>query len=269
MVDPRFPVNDRRRVLEQYATGDGLAARQAIYRHRVGPAVDLVGTAGDLLADHTADAPSSPAVADIGCGNGRYTESLRERFPAAEVTAVDLSPGILADLDGPKVVADAQDLPFADESLDAVLAMHMLYHVPDVDRALREFSRVLRPDGVLLASTIGTDHLEEIWELFSAAAGTEVRFADAENHPFNSANAADVLGASFPHVESVPMNGVLAVPDPEPVLAYLATARSFTAFSEAEFGEILLGVERALKDHFRVEETLRVRTSAEMYRCCL
>jgi len=51
------------------------------------------------------------------------------------------------------IAGDAQWLPFADASFDCILAMHMLYHVPDRDLAIAEMRRVLRPGGVLLALT--------------------------------------------------------------------------------------------------------------------
>jgi ubiquinone/menaquinone biosynthesis C-methylase UbiE len=43
--------------------------------------------------------------------------------------------------------ADAQALPFRDASFDAVIANHMLYHVPDISRSLGEVRRVLKPSG--------------------------------------------------------------------------------------------------------------------------
>ena len=55
--------------------------------------------------------------------------------------------------------ASVAALPFAAGTFDAVLAMHMLYHAPDVTAAVVELRRVLRPGGVVLASTLSGDHL--------------------------------------------------------------------------------------------------------------
>ncbi|MGE3275953.1 MAG: class I SAM-dependent methyltransferase [Vicinamibacterales bacterium] len=57
--------------------------------------------------------------------------------------------------------AVAESLPFANGSFDAVLAMNVLHHVPDLPGAVREFARVLRPEGRLVCSEPGTRHLEE------------------------------------------------------------------------------------------------------------
>jgi SAM-dependent methyltransferase len=70
--------------------------------------------------------------------------------PDLRALGLDLSPGM-----GPAAVADAQRLPLPDASAEAVLAMHMLHHVPDIDRAVAEMARVLRPGGVALAASNG------------------------------------------------------------------------------------------------------------------
>ncbi len=67
--------------------------------------------------------------------------------------------------------ADAQDLPFADSSFDVVIANQMIYHVPDPSRALREFARVLRAGGVLMASTVGPGHLRELFRIEASVFG--------------------------------------------------------------------------------------------------
>ena len=63
------------------------------------------------------------------------------------------------------VAADATRLPFPDDTFDAVIAMHMLYHVADQERAIAEFHRVLRPGGTLLVTTNGIDNMRELYRL--------------------------------------------------------------------------------------------------------
>ncbi|MBA2446217.1 MAG: class I SAM-dependent methyltransferase [Nocardioidaceae bacterium] len=59
-------------------------------------------------------------------------------------------------------VADVMRLPWADSSFDAVVAMWMRYHVPDLHQGLAEIRRALRPGGVFVAATNGNDHLVEL-----------------------------------------------------------------------------------------------------------
>jgi SAM-dependent methyltransferase len=106
-------------------------------------------------------------VLDVGCGDGR----LASLYGAAEVICVDSSEAAVAaararGLDAR--LADAEQLPFADESFDVVTASHMLYHVPDQDRALAEFVRVLRPAGRFAGIYNTREHLRELWRVVGA-----------------------------------------------------------------------------------------------------
>ena len=76
--------------------------------------------------------------------------------------------------DVPLLVSDAQTLPFASNSFDVALAMHMLYHVPDRAQALAEMRRVVRPGGVVLALTNSEAHFLELDELLIACADTTI-----------------------------------------------------------------------------------------------
>lgn len=116
-------------------------------------------------------------VLEVGCGTGNVWRQNAARMPAdVALVLSDLSPGMLAEtrarLAGlplaPELrAADAQALPFADESFDLVVANHMLYHVPDRARALAEVRRVLRRGGRLVAGTNHWTHLLELRELLT------------------------------------------------------------------------------------------------------
>lgn len=120
------------------------------------------------------DLPGNARILEVGTGSGALWQVNADRIPPGwEITLTDLSPGMLADAERTLSPlrsfafrqADAQDLPFPDASFDAVLANHMLYHVPDRPRALSELRRVLRPGGRLYAATNGRGHLKELREL--------------------------------------------------------------------------------------------------------
>lgn len=89
-------------------------------------------------------------VLDVGAGSGFVTEELLRR--GAEVVAVDASRAMVDELTRrfPRAssrVADAEALPFADASFDAVFANMCLHHVERPAVALSEMARVLRPGG--------------------------------------------------------------------------------------------------------------------------
>jgi SAM-dependent methyltransferase len=98
-------------------------------------------------------APHGP-VLEVGCGEGRVIRDLRAR--GYEPTGVDVSPTMIhhaqeADPDGRYVVADASRLPFAEESFALVVAFNSLMDIDDLDGAVAEAARVLRPGGRLCA----------------------------------------------------------------------------------------------------------------------
>ncbi|HUA75579.1 MAG TPA: class I SAM-dependent methyltransferase [Solirubrobacteraceae bacterium] len=94
--------------------------------------------------------PPDPTVLDVGCSTGYLLEDLRASLPDARLIGVDLVPSGLRVAhenvpDAELLLADACELPLADESVDAALSANLLEHVPDDERALREMARVLRP----------------------------------------------------------------------------------------------------------------------------
>ena len=116
--------------------------------------------------------PDGARVLELGCGPARLWRENLERVPSSwEVTLTDFSAGMIAEAEAnlPSsfafAVADAQALPFEDDAFDMVIANHMLYHVPDLSKALSEVRRVLKPGGRLFAATNGKNHMRELDDL--------------------------------------------------------------------------------------------------------
>ena len=93
---------------------------------------------------------------EIGAGTGYFSLNLLQAGVVAQATCTDISPGMVSTLatnarrlglDVKTARADAESLPFADESFDLVLGHAVLHHLPDLSRAFAEFHRVLRPGG--------------------------------------------------------------------------------------------------------------------------
>jgi SAM-dependent methyltransferase len=93
---------------------------------------------------------------EIGAGTGYFSLNLLQAGHVREATCTDISPGMVAalsanarrlGLDVRATRADAESLPFPDESFDLVLGHAVLHHLPDLRRAFAEFNRVLAPGG--------------------------------------------------------------------------------------------------------------------------
>ncbi|EOM76291.1 class I SAM-dependent methyltransferase [Rhodococcus rhodnii] len=113
------------------------------------------------------DLPYERAL-ELGCGTGFFLLNLMQSGVAAKGSVTDLSPGMVKvalrnaenlglDVDGR--VADAETIPYEDDTFDLVVGHAVLHHIPDVEQSMREVLRVLKPGGRFVfagePSTIG------------------------------------------------------------------------------------------------------------------
>src|SRR6185312_4390803 len=93
---------------------------------------------------------------EVGAGTGFFSLNLKQAGILNEVHVTDLSPGMVeaaranAELLGFEVegrVADAERIPYDDNTFDVVVGHAVIHHIPDVEAAFREMLRVLRPGG--------------------------------------------------------------------------------------------------------------------------
>jgi SAM-dependent methyltransferase len=211
-----------------YADPSGLAARASLYDFQE-PYIDLQSEALAALGDL-----DGRVVGDVGCGSGRYLGALTEA--GARVIGVDLSVGMLAGVSDPAplVAADSQSLPLADASLDIVMMMHMLYHVPDPARALAEAARVLRRSGRLLVATNGRRHLAEMNELWLPLldrTGLRLSLEDAGlvNPRVTADEALPFVTEQFGTADMHWLRSSVIVTDPAPVVRHVASTTAAQA----------------------------------------
>ena len=152
-------LDDPRIVHDEYANEGALLARRSAYERAV-----YEGSRGPWEVMLAAVADAAPRrVLDVGCGPGDIAERIAREITRT-VIAVDISPRMVELTSARGVdarVADVQDLPFEDESFDVALAAWMLFHVPELDRALAELRRVLVRGGHLVAITNSEQHMAE------------------------------------------------------------------------------------------------------------
>jgi len=93
--------------------------------------------------------PTGKFVLDVGCGKGRFARILAERHPGARMCGLDLSPAMLGYVPAPIVrcAGSMTELPFADASFDGAYATESLEHAVEIDRAVAEICRVVKPGG--------------------------------------------------------------------------------------------------------------------------
>jgi ubiquinone/menaquinone biosynthesis C-methylase UbiE len=88
-------------------------------------------------------------VLDAGCGKGRFARVLAERYPEASIVAFDLAEAMLRHVPpGIRPCAGSMTaLPFPSDHFDCAYATESLEHAVDIDAAVAEMCRVLKPDG--------------------------------------------------------------------------------------------------------------------------
>jgi SAM-dependent methyltransferase len=257
--------DERFRSGENYTNIENLKARQSYYDYKT-PNHDLQG----IVSQHIGAGAS--LILDVGCGNGNYVRRLREDFPDAEVVAVDRSATMMEAIEEPTVVADVADLPFQTDVADAVLAMHMLYHVDDIQAALDELQRVLSPDGVMFVSTLAEDDKEEYAWLWREAAleALGVDVGDVRSvvlDRFSLETAQHLMEERFASVRLHDLPGVVDLPEAEPLLAAYRSTRSFSALGDADFDKVMGVMEDRLAEHFTGRDSLRITAHTGILEC--
>ncbi|MFF3497977.1 class I SAM-dependent methyltransferase [Streptomyces sp. NPDC003247] len=259
-------VTDRGRLAgSAYSSDRDLAARQSLYRWQT-PRHDLPGIVAEKLSGVRG------RVVDVGCGNGTFMQRLRRDRPDLHLLGLDIAPGILTGVPGPVAVADATRLPLATGSVDAALALHMLYHVPDIPQAVRELSRVVARDGLVIASTnSGRDKagLDDLWQ---RAAGDVL---GVERGParislsarFTLEKAPAFLGEGFGRVETIELPGTITVRDPEPVIAHMASYQAWADQHDVPFEATIERARTVLVEHIARYGTFEVTCLGGMLVC--
>jgi ubiquinone/menaquinone biosynthesis C-methylase UbiE len=188
-------------------------------------------------------------VLEIGCGPGDlWSENIDRLDPSWRLTLADLSERMV-DPACPRlgrharfVVADARDLPFADGAFDVVVANHVLYHVPELPRALDEIVRVLVPQGRLVATTVGDGHLAELRELLGDRAPWS-----RNSERFGLETGPAKLAPWFERVVRSDYEDAFRVTEVEPLLDYLLSTTIARSLGAADVEELRGELERRIE----------------------
>ena len=219
--------------------------------------------------DQLLQLPDNANIMELGCGSGVLWKETSQRIPAGwTITLSDLSDGMLDSAWRNLVITgrsfkferiDAQSIPYADGTFDAVIANHMLYHVPDRRRALKEVRRVLKDEGILFASTLGKNHMREMWDLLERV-GSVKRYMVTS--AFTLENGKEQVQEFFPHVELSHYPDNLRVTDVSAMMAYIRSMASTAEFQEDAFRLI----ERELKETMKQNGDIFIEKAAVLFK---
>jgi SAM-dependent methyltransferase len=218
-------------------------------------------------------------VADVGCGNGFDLRQIVPQGWCGRAIGIDLSAGMLRSLEDlcqsgrlSLVQADAQRLPLPDGSVDVAMAMHMLYHVPDVAAAIRELRRITKPGGTVLASTNGPAHLAEIAALMDGAIsrqlGGPVKTTPADS--FTTQTGTALLSREFSSVALRTADVPLSIPSAQPVITYVASIREPTLAlvrKPLDFDAVLDDIAMKVEEAIQAQGSFRATAHMGVFVC--
>ena len=164
---------------------------------------------------------------ELGCGNGKLWQENKIDLRNREIFLSDISEGMVEEVrnklgsDFNCIVADAEKIPFKDAYFDSIIANHVLFYLNDLNRGLKEISRVLKPNGVLYCSTYGKSHMKEITDIVQSFDSR----INLSNHSlydvFGLENGEDILKKYFTSVQRMDYQDSLEITESKPLIDYI------------------------------------------------
>ncbi len=185
-------------------------------------------------------------ILELGCGNGNQWQGHIDRLPTDNTLVLsDFSEGMVKmvwekysyhkNILSQKI--DIQEIPFPDHCFDVVIANHMLYHVPDLSKAISEVHRVLRSGGKFYAATNGNGgmrtYLHHVRKLIHPNAP-----ALSDGFSFNLQNGTELLSKYFCDVKCYHFEDSLHITDTQDLIDWMKSMIAISDYSESDFDKL-------------------------------
>jgi len=262
--------NNTEEMKKQYASYNNLGNRVLLHQLY---SVNKLGWTNWVFQNYQLS--SNQHILELGCGNAGIWSSNINKIPKGIMLKLtDFSEGMLevaknntAEI-GDSVeysVVDAQSIPYGEDVFDVVIANHMLYHVPNIHKALNEISRVIKPSGVFYATTVGKENLKEINDLLH---GFDARVDFAVDHiaeAFGLETGEKILSQHFNQVELLRYDDSLHITDPKPLVDYILSSQSIGNVNEIIVGAEIERFSRYIDTIFSKSGYINVKKDAGMF----
>jgi len=240
-------MNDTAAVRQQYATNQNLSTRISIHEKY---STNKQGFGNWIFSNYRIN--NGAKVLELGCGTGDMWKNRTDTIRACgKFVLSDFSEGMVkyafetvGSCGAEYRVIDIQDIPYENGTFDVVIANMMLYHVPDIDKALREVQRVLKPDGRFYCATYGEHGIIE----YLASVLSDYGIKDTVNKNFTLQNGAEILGRAFENVRKLEYTDALAVTDINDMVDYIYSMTSMTVLQSVPKPLIAEALSKHLED---------------------
>ena len=224
--------NDAEAVKTQYSSSNGLNTRISFHDMY---STNKFGYSNWIYSNY--EIPEGAKVLELGCGTGSMWaghDDLIEKIGMLILS--DLSEGMLSDAKknlGERenvsyALVNIEDIPYEDDSFDVVIANSMLYHVPDIEKAIREVRRVLKTDGVFYCATYGERNFFDVLAEWMELDGESFK----PNHNFTLQNGEKFLKTAFTDVEARVYEDSLRITNIDDLVDYLKSLVSLMAIAD-------------------------------------
>jgi ubiquinone/menaquinone biosynthesis C-methylase UbiE len=217
--------------------------------------------------------PTNGKVLELGCGTGKLWLKNKDIIDnSLDITLSDFSKSML------KIARDklkevnykfkyeeinVENIPYEDNSFDVVIAEHMIYFAPDVEKALLEIRRVLKDGGVLYVSANSCETMAELNKLaekFDSSLGIN---NNGYSTRFELENGEGILKKCFNKVDVEILEGKIIVNHAEPVVSYKA---STIQGSSILVGEKKKKFTKYLEDYIEKNGNISITTKTCMFK---
>jgi len=227
LIDIIKITNMESRVREQYKSDKNLNIRSNLHSYNINK-IDW-----DKWCFNQISFPRNAKILELGCGTGKLWFKNKESIDKnLDITLSDFSKSMLkiakdklkdVDYDFKYEEINVENIPYKDESFDIVIAEHMIYFAPDIEKALSEIKRVLIHGGILYVSANSSETMAELNKLaekFDSSLGID---NNGYSTRFELENGDAILKRYFKKVEVEILEGKIIVDDAKAVVSYKAS----------------------------------------------
>ena len=192
-------------------------------------------------------------VLELGCGTGQlWLENFRNVPSTCSIVLSDFSEKMLSkakenvkplNLPIKFEIIDAEEIPYPNQIFDVVIGCHMLYHIPNIEKALIEINRVLKPSGRFISTTVSQQHMREL-KNFLSKFGLYSEEKKKLFSEFRNETGRDVLKPFFAEIEFNEYINHVNISSIDPLMKYIETM--FPKEKYPNFQEIKPQVEEAI-----------------------
>lgn len=267
LIDIIKITNMEKSIKEQYKSDKNLNLRSNLHSYNINK-VDW-----DTWCFNQMNFIKNGRILELGCGTGKLWHKNRERIDKSfSIILSDFSKRMLKiakdkleDIDHNFKYREinAEDIPYEDNSFDIVIAQHMIYFVPDIEKALMEIRRVLVPGGTLYVTANSRESMSELNELAEKFEPNGGLNSNGFSARFDLENGRGILEKFFKQVDVETLEGKIIVDDAKPVVSYKA---STIQGSSILFGEKKKEFTKYLEGHIKKNGNISITTKTCIFK---